>query len=49
MVDGVGLEPIELEEAVFDGHIADKVESFHSAHCTNPILFLWQVPWLRSP
>lgn len=49
MVNGIGLEAIELKEAVFDGHIANKVEGFHGSHCTDPILFLRQVPGLRSP
>lgn len=49
MVNGVSLESIELKEAVFDGHIAYKVESFHGPHSTYPILFLRQVPGLRSP
>lgn len=49
MVNGVSLESVELEEAVFDGHITDKVEGFHGPHSTDPILFLRQVPGLRSP
>lgn len=48
MIDGVSLESIKLKEAVFDGHIAHKVEGFHGPHCTDPILFLRQVPRLRS-
>lgn len=49
MVNGVSLEPIKLKEAVFDRHIADKVEGFHCPHGTDPVLFLRQVPGLRSP
>lgn len=49
MVNRVSLESIKLKEAIFDGHIADKMEGFHGPHCTDPILFLWQVPGLRSP
>lgn len=41
MVNGVSFESIKLKEAVFDGHIADKVKGFHGPHCTDPILFLW--------
>lgn len=48
MINGVSLKSVKLEETVFDGHIADKMECFHGPHCTNPIQFLWQVPWLRS-
>jgi len=49
VVNGVRLESIELKEAVLDGHIAHKVECLHRSHCTDPILFVWQVPGLRSP
>ena len=49
MVNGVGLESIKLKEAVFDGHIANKVESLHCPHSTDSILLLRQVPGLRSP
>lgn len=49
MVNGVSLESIKLKKPVFDGHIADKVEGFHGPHRTDPILFLRQVPGLRSP
>lgn len=49
MVNGVRLKSVKLKEAVFDGHVADKVEGFHGTHCTDPILFLRQVPGLRSP
>lgn len=49
VVNGVRLEPVKLKEAVFDGHVANKVEGFHGPHCTDPVLFLWQVPGLRSP
>lgn len=49
VVNGISLEPIKLKEAVFDGHIANKVEGFHGPHCTDPVLFFWQVPRLRSP
>lgn len=49
VVNGVSLKPIKLKEAVFDGHIAHKVKCFHGPHGTDPILFLWQVPRLRSP
>ncbi len=49
MVNRVSLKSIELKEAVFDGHIANKVEGFHGPHSTDPILFLRQVPGFRSP
>lgn len=48
MINGVRLKSIQLKETVFDGHVADKMERFHGPHCTNPIQFLRQVPWLRS-
>lgn len=49
VVNGVRLESVELKEALFDWHVAYKVECFHGPHSTDPILFLWQVPGLRSP
>lgn len=49
VVNGVSLQSIKFKEAVFDGHIANKMEGFHGPHCTDPILFLRQVPGLRSP
>lgn len=49
MVNGVSLEPVEFKEAVFNGHVAHKVEGFHGPHSTDSILFFRQVPGLRSP
>lgn len=48
MINGVRLKSIQLKETIFDGHVADKMEGFHGPHCTNPIQFLRQVPWLWS-
>lgn len=48
MINGVSLESVKFKETVFNGHIADKMECFHGPHCTDPILFLRQVPWLWS-
>lgn len=48
MVNGISLEPIELKESVFDGHITHKVERLHGPHCADSILFLWKVPGLGA-
>lgn len=47
MVNGIDLQPIQLEQPSLDRDIADKMESLHGSYSTDPILFLWQVPWLR--
>lgn len=48
MVNGIDLQPIQLKQPSLDRDIADKMESLHGSHSTDPILFLWQVPWLWS-
>lgn len=49
VVNGVSLQSIQLKEAVFDRHVADKMERFHCTNRTDAILLLRQVPRLRSP
>lgn len=49
MVDGVGFEAIQLKQAVFNGNVADEVESLHRSHSADAVLFLRQVPWLGPP
>lgn len=46
MVNGIDLQPVQLKEPSLDGDVADKMKSLHGPHCADPILLLWQVPWL---
>lgn len=47
MVNGVDLQPIQLEKPSRDRHITDKVERLHRPHGTKAVLLLGEVAWLR--
>lgn len=48
MVDGVRLQSVQLKKPVFDRHVTDEVKRLHRTDGADAVLFLRQVPWLRS-
>ncbi len=48
VVDGICLQTVQLKQPVFDWHVTDEVKCLHRPDGTDAVLFLRQVPRLRS-